>query len=94
MLLGVDVSGPGRVFVNGRLVKRRVRSAASAKRVWIPVIARGKALKRLRKRGKSRVAAFVSFRPNGGTRAARRRLVLVLVQKPVRGKSKRRRTSR
>ncbi|HEX6228957.1 MAG TPA: PKD domain-containing protein, partial [Solirubrobacterales bacterium] len=86
VLLTVHISGPGRVTVAGRLVKRRQRRRASAGPVRVPVIAKGRALKRLRKKGKARVRIRVSFRPDGGDHAATRRRLVVLIKKKPRKK--------
>jgi hypothetical protein len=81
MLLSIEISGPGGVTVSGGQVKRRQRKRASAGVVVVPVIAKGKTTKRLRRTGKSRVRLRISFRPDGGDHAATRRILVVLVKK-------------
>ena len=80
--LTIAVPGPGRVAVSGKSVKRAEKRIGSAGRVSVPVAAKGKALRQLRELGKARVRATVTFRPDGGTHAASRFLLLVLVTKP------------
>jgi hypothetical protein len=83
ILLTVSTSEPGRVNLSGGQVKQRQKRRAGAGEVRIPVIAKGKALKRLRKKGKARVRVRVSFMPDGGDHAATRRILLVLVKKQL-----------
>ena len=79
--LTVIVPGPGKVVVRGRGVKRKQRRAAKAGRVTIPVISKGKWLKRLNRKGKARIRVIVSFTPDGGDHSVNRRPLVVLIKK-------------
>ncbi len=69
--LTVDVSGPGTVAVSGKKVKRKSKRAAAAGSVTLPIAAKGKALKQLKKTGKAKIKVSVAFTPDGGDHAAR-----------------------
>lgn len=78
-ILTVVVPGPGHLALSGGGVKRTSTWVDAAGSVALAVRAKGKALSRLRERGKVTVAVAVSFRSDGGVvTAARRSVVLKL----------------
>ncbi len=64
--LTVELPGPGSLTLGGKGVKPEAREATAAGAVKLLVKAKGKRGKRLRKRGKVKVKAEVSFTPTGG----------------------------
>jgi hypothetical protein len=88
ILLRIEIPGPGRVTASGRMVKRRQRERGSAGVVTLRVSAKGRALKRLGKKGNARVRLQIAFAPDGGTRTATRRILVVLVKKPKKSRGK------
>ena len=80
ILVTVRVSGPGRVILRGRGVKRQQKRARSG-RVKLLVVANGKTQRRLSRKGKVKVRPAFVFRPDNGAANVRRKPVLVLVKK-------------
>jgi hypothetical protein len=78
-LLTVSVPGAGRLVVSGSKVRRGSVWADGPGDVRLRVKAKGKALERLRRKGKLTVAVTISFAPSGGiATTARRNVVLKL----------------
>jgi PKD repeat protein len=71
--LVVHVPGPGRLVLRGRGLKKAARRAGAVGVVKLPVRAVGRAAKRLRRRGRTKVRLHVVFEPDGGRAAARAR---------------------
>jgi hypothetical protein len=69
----VHVPGPGRLSLRGTGLKKAVRRARAAGSVKLPVRAVGRAAKRLRGRGKTKVRLRVTFSPDGGRPATKAR---------------------
>lgn len=69
--LRVRVSGPGRIAVSGRLVRRSARSAPRAGTYAVTIKPNARAKKRLAKKKSLKVRARVSYRAKGGRSAAR-----------------------
>jgi hypothetical protein len=65
--LAVQVPGPGSVTVSGETVKKSTKAAGVAGTVKLAIKAKGKAKKKLGKRGKVKVSAIVSFALTGGS---------------------------
>jgi PKD domain len=65
--LAVTVPSPGKLVLSGKALKQVTKEAKRAGRVKLPIAARGKALKRLAKRGRVRVLVAIAFTPDGGT---------------------------
>lgn len=69
-LLTVRVGGPGKVTLAGKRVKRKVRVAAAATNMKIPILAKGRAARRLRESGEAKVRYRVTFAPASGLPAS------------------------
>jgi len=67
--LTVKVGGPGSLVVSGKKVKRRSKAAKGPGKVILPIIAKGKAAKALKNKGKAKVKFSVAFTPTGGSTA-------------------------
>jgi hypothetical protein len=65
----VTVSGPGKLVLFGKGVRKAVRRVAAAGKTKLPIAATGKTLKRLKARGRVRVRLQISFTPDGGAAA-------------------------
>ncbi len=74
----VTVPGPGKLVLSGKGVKKSSRRVKGAGAVKLPIRARGKALERLEKRGKVRVALAISFTPDGGTTLVKHKKVTLI----------------
>ena len=74
----VRVGSAGVLTATSKRAKRQRREVAAAANLKIPVVAKGKAAKRLRKTGRAKVRVKVSFLPNGGQTATFSRTVLLL----------------
>jgi hypothetical protein len=64
--LTVAVGGPGSLAVSGKKIKQRSKTAAEARNVKVPIVAKGKAVSALKKTGKARVKLTLAFTPPGG----------------------------
>ncbi|HSI79300.1 MAG TPA: hypothetical protein VK919_01490, partial [Solirubrobacterales bacterium] len=76
--LTVRVPASGRLILAGPGVRRASRATTGPGPVALPVVARGRAAKQLRRRGTVRVSARVTYTPDGGaprTKAKRIKLV-------------------
>jgi hypothetical protein len=64
----VNLAGPGTVALAGKGIKRRQKSvsAAGGGLLELLVVAKGKAARRLRERGRARVNPAITFTPTGG----------------------------
>ncbi len=72
----VRVSKAGKLWIKGtRTVAGRTRKLTSAATVTLPVVSRGRAARRLRKRLRSRVYVTVGYRPTGGKSRFRHRWI-------------------
>ena len=69
-LLSFGVGGPGVAVLSGKKVKKRSKAATAAKRIKLPVVAKGKAVKTLQASGKVKVKVKVAFTPTGGATAS------------------------
>jgi hypothetical protein len=69
-LLTVEVGGPGTVTLAGPKVKKQTKSKSSAGKVAIPILAKGKARKALKSKGRAKVRFNVTFAATGGSAAA------------------------
>jgi hypothetical protein len=67
--LKVTVGGAGTVSLAGKLAKRKAKTASGPATLKLPVVAKGKAAKSLKKKGKAKVKLTVAFAPSGGTAA-------------------------
>jgi hypothetical protein len=65
--LTVEVGCAGTLVLGGRGVKPTEREAAGAGELKLPVRAKGAKKKKLRKKGKAKVNAEITFTPTGGT---------------------------
>jgi hypothetical protein len=65
-LLTIAVGGPGQLTLTGKKTKPQSKLAAAAGKVQLPIKAKGKAAKALRKRGKAKVKFTVAYTPPGG----------------------------
>lgn len=83
-VLFVRVSGPGKVFLWGRGVRRLKRNARRAKRVRLPVKPKIPLKRFLKRHGKARIRFNVTFEPTGGTPRTLEKVV-VLKRKKHRG---------
>lgn len=68
-VLSFGVGGPGQAVLSGKKVKRQSKAALATRRVKLPIVAKGKALKALKANGKAKVKVQVTFTPNGGAPA-------------------------
>jgi hypothetical protein len=64
-----DLPGPGRLTLSGKGIKRATEDVGEAGEASLRVKPKGKAKRRLAKRGKARVTAEVAFKPDGGRSA-------------------------
>lgn len=79
----VRVGTPGNLVVSGKKVKKRTRAAKEAGKVTIPILAKGKALKTLKRTGKVKVGFRFAYTPTGGaTSVQSRKVVLKRVARP------------
>jgi hypothetical protein len=76
-LLTISVPGAGRLAVSGGKVRRSSVWAGDAGDVRLRVKAKGKALERLRRKGKLTVAVTISFTPPGGAPTTAQRNVVL-----------------
>lgn len=67
--LTVNVGGPGSLALSGKKVKKRGKLAATAGKVTLPIVAKGKAAAALKNKGKAKVRFEVAFTPAGGAPA-------------------------
>ena len=65
--LDVEIPGAGTVALAGKTLKPKTVAAGTPGTVQFAIKAKGKAKKKLRKRGKAKVSAEVTFTPTGGT---------------------------
>lgn len=80
--LEVKVPSPGKVLLKGtRSVKGAKKTAKAGTTVKLTIKTKGKSAKTLRKRGKAKVKATVTFTPNGGTSKSRSRQIKLLRKK-------------
>jgi hypothetical protein len=68
-LLSFGVGGPGRVVLSGKKVKKESKNPQRASVVKLPIVAKGKALKKLKATGKAKVKVSVAYTPTGGSTA-------------------------
>jgi PKD domain len=78
----VTVPGPGKLVLFGKGVKKATRRPERAGRLKLPIVARGKARKRLLRRGSVRVPLAIAFTPNGGATHAKHKKV-TLIKRPT-----------
>ncbi len=77
-ILTVTVSGPGKLVLSGKAVRKASKNPKRAGKVQLPVRARGKALKILSRRGVARLSLTIAFTPSGGsTRVEHKRVTLI-----------------
>lgn len=74
----VRVGSAGVLTAAGKRVRPQRREVAAAANLKIPVVAKGKVAKRLRRTGRAKVSVKVSFLPNGGQLATFSKTVLLL----------------
>jgi hypothetical protein len=67
--LALDLPGPGGLTLSGKGIKRATEDAGEAGRARLSVKPKGKARRRLARRGKAKVTAEVTFKPEGGAPA-------------------------
>jgi hypothetical protein len=79
--LTVAVGGPGNLAVSGKTIKRRSKTAATARNVTVPIVAKGKAASALRKSGKAKVRLTLAFTPTGGLVATLPKTVVLRLRK-------------
>jgi hypothetical protein len=75
--LPVVLPAGGKLTVGGRGVRRLTRVVAGSERLKLTVRSRGRPLRKLRKRGKARVALVLSFAPADGASAGQRRPIVL-----------------
>jgi Divergent InlB B-repeat domain len=83
-LLTVRAGGPGALVLAGKRVKRRTAALTVAGTVKIPVVAKGKARKALKKKAKAKVGFKVFFTPTGGSTAVQAKTVKLVKRKKPR----------
>ena len=66
-ILFVRVPGPGRLILHGRGIRTLARTVQQARRVGLPVRPKVRLRHFLKKHGKGRIRAKVTFKPTGGT---------------------------
>ena len=76
-VLKVTVGGPGTVLLQGKSVKRQTKAASAAGVIKLPLVAKAKARKALKKTGKAKVKFEISFTPSGGVAAAQTKSVVL-----------------
>ena len=86
--LGVRVPGPGRLVLSGKGLTTSELNAPAAGLVPLFVQAAGKTAKKLRKGGKAKVTATVSFTPTGGDPATRGKALTLKGKKKKKKKKK------
>lgn len=75
-ILKVKVPGAGSLRLRGtKAIKGRRQKVGAARMIKVKIKARGKAARKLRRRGKARVKAVVTFTPRGGAARTRSRWV-------------------
>jgi hypothetical protein len=62
----VRVPGAGRAILHGRGIRRRVRVADQARRLWLPVKPKRLLMRYLEHHRKGRIRALVTFKPADG----------------------------
>lgn len=65
--LAVSVPGPGNLVLKGNGLKKVTKASQKAGNVKLAVKAKGKALKKLKEKGKATLKAKLTFTPTGGT---------------------------
>ena len=81
-ILSVSVPGAGKLVLAGAQVKAQTKSSTGAGVVKLLIRARRKAAKRLRRTGRSRVRANVTFTPTGGSPRSKSRRIRLLKRLP------------
>ncbi len=76
--LAVTVPGPGKLVLSGKGVEKATKRVKRARRVKLPIRARGKALKALKKRGKVRLPLAIAFTPDGGNTLVKYEKVMLI----------------
>jgi hypothetical protein len=76
-LLKVTVGSGGTLTLSGKLAKRQSKTVAAASAVKLPIVAKGKAAKALKKKGKAKLALEVIFTPTGGAAATQTKTVVL-----------------
>lgn len=76
-VLKVIVGGPGTVLLQGKSVKRQTKTVSAAGVIKLPLVAKAKAHKALKKTGKAKVKFEISFTPSGGIAAAQTKSVVL-----------------
>jgi hypothetical protein len=76
--LPVDLPGPGRLVLAGEGIKRVSEEAAEAGTTKLRVKPKGKAKRRLSRRGKTTVEANVKFKPDGGSASTKTKRVKLI----------------
>ena len=67
--LTIRVGGPGRLVLTGRGLRRQTRVPAAAGNVKMPIVAKGKIARKLRRKGSAKLGVRVAFTPSAGTTA-------------------------
>lgn len=75
--LTVDVGGPGMLVLSGKKVKKQTKSPKSARKVKLPIVAKGKARTQLRNTGKAKVKLQLAYTPAGGVTARTTKTVVL-----------------
>ncbi len=78
--LTVNVGGPGSLVVSGKKVKKQTKAAKGPGKVVLPIVAKGKAKKALKNKGKAKVKFSVAYTPAGGSTATLTRSVVLKKQ--------------
>lgn len=65
----VKAKGRGRLIVFGKKIKKRGKTLRGAGQLALPIIAKGKAAKALRKKGRVKVGVRLAFIPSGGSKS-------------------------
>jgi hypothetical protein len=67
------VPGPGTLTLSGKALVAKQATASAAGTIQLTVKAKGKAAKKLKKKGKLKAGAVVTFTPTGGDPSAQTR---------------------
>jgi hypothetical protein len=65
-ILTVRAGAAGSLTLSGKGVRRRARALATDSRLKIPIVARGRAARRLRMRGQAKVGVKIAYTPSAG----------------------------
>ncbi len=76
--LKVNLGGAGTVSLAGKLAKPKSKTVTTAGTVNLPVLAKGKAAKALKKKGKAKLKLEIAFTPSGGATATQKKTVTLV----------------